>query len=223
MGSERLEDWVIVLEFVPGRAGSAIDYDAVHDVVDELRAWQPMALFAPDRYALQLRVAADRPLAALQRSLALHHRAVVSVGAPAAALARVEILTVAEFDRQWDEFSGRRAAAAPDSAVLSNDVYWATRRLLRATTPSQVTDILVGCVLAVGGEIDVAAPDGRPDKVVVDLTTDECQPLYATADAVSVPGLIVEQSVPALVADSRAVVARVRQGDHANDLPQSPA
>lgn len=86
-----------------------------------------------------------------------------------------------------------------------------------------MTNILVGCVLAVGGEIDVAAPDGRPDKVVVDVTTDECQPLYATADALSVPGLIVEQSLPALVADSRAVVARLRQRDHANDLPQPPA
>jgi hypothetical protein len=223
VGSERRDEWVIVLEFVPGSAGAPIDYDTVHDVVDELRAWQPTGLFAPDRYALQLRVPADQPMAALRRGLALHRRAVDSVGAPAPVLARIEVLTTAEFDRQWDDFSGRRAGAAQDSTVLTNDVYWATRSLLRAATPSQVTNILVGFVLAVGGEIDVAAPDGRPDKVVVDLTTDECEPLYATADAVSVPGLIVEQSLPALVADSRAVVARLRQVDHANDLPQPPA
>lgn len=127
MGSERLDEWVIVLEFVAGSAGSAIDYDAVRDVVDELRAWQPTGLFAPDRYALQFRVPADRPMAALRRALARHCRAVDSIGAPTAALARVEVLTPAEFERQWDEFCGHRAAAAPVGTVLSNDVYWATR------------------------------------------------------------------------------------------------
>ncbi len=223
MDSQRLDEWVIVLEFVPGSSSAPIDYEAIHDVVDELRAWQPTGLFAPDRYALQLRVPAERPMEAVRRALTLHSQAIDTVGAPAPTLARIEILTATEFDHQWDDFASRPSAPAPVSRVLSDDIYSATRAMLRAGTPSEVTNILVSFVLAVGGEIEVGAADRCADKVVVDLTTEPGEPLNATADAVSVAGLILEQSLPALVADARAVVARLRQGDHASDVPQPPA
>jgi hypothetical protein len=211
------DEYVVVLECQTRGPQGALDHGLLHavveELVEELREWHPAALFSPDRYALQLRVVAERPTEAFRRALELHDRAIHSIGISPPALARVEVLTGREFESQWED-PGPGATTMTES-VLSHEIYWATRALVGATTATELTDVLIGFVTSVGGQIqrhpadyaDSADPAG--EQVSLDFSLDE-ERLYAVADRFSVTGLILEHSLPTLVADARAVLNRRR-------------
>ncbi len=207
-GSERADEYIIVLEYQPRVAEEALDYGKVRAVVEELREWHPTALFSPDRYALQLQVIAWRPTEALRRALDLHERAVHTIGAPLPALARVEVLTGREFDSQWDD--PRPGVVATGEQVLSDEIYWATRALLRAATATELTEILIAFVAKVGGRMAAEPAEPVDELVSIDVALGDEDRLYAVAERCSVSGLILEHSLPTLVADARAVLNRGR-------------
>ncbi|MDQ1416851.1 MAG: hypothetical protein QOF81_2464 [Acidimicrobiaceae bacterium] len=217
-------EWVVVLEFVPPSPREPFAYCAIHALVEEMWAWSPAALFSTDRYALQLRIVAARPSEALRCGLDLHDRAVLAVGLRHPVLVRTEVLTGPEFDNQWDR---AEAAAAPvnqgiTDTVLSNDTYLATRALLQSSTTSELTEVLVSFVRAVGGQVRSGPCQAAPGELAVDLTVADGPTCHAVVDSVSVSGLIIEQSLPALVADARAAWRRLSQPAPASDQTPRP-
>ncbi|MDQ6613222.1 MAG: hypothetical protein M3083_00255 [Actinomycetota bacterium] len=221
MNPDNVDEWVLVLEYLPRPADEAKGYGHLHAIMEELRTWHPAALFSPDRYALQLRVLADRPMEALRRGLDLHDRAVGTVGMPVPSLARIEVMTEGEFESQWNETGRGFAPATPAGTVLTNEIYWSTRALLRAATPADLAEVLASFVIAVGGRIQHGSPQIPAGDIAIDISLEDGEGCHAIVDRVSVPGLIIEHSLPTLVADARAARARLRQRDPLTGEPRT--
>jgi hypothetical protein len=206
-----MDEYIIVVEYQAGGSEQAVEYDVVDALVEELRDWHPAALFSPERYALQLHVPAVGPTDALRQGLALHDRAVRGLGMPEPVLARIEVLTGREFDSQWrDDVHERLTLPGDRGTVLANELYWATRALLRANNASALTDVLVDFVTSVGGQVQDRCPE-TSDQVVIDVSLEDDGSLFATAERVSVAGMILAFSLAALVADARTVLGRHQQ------------
>jgi DNA-binding transcriptional MerR regulator len=100
------------------------------------------------------------------------------------------------------------ALAAVDAyAVVA--AYEAVRDLLRASTPGEVRDTLVGLVERLGGQVAEAAV--QDDTIMpVDLAFGEGPPLLPRAPAASVARMRLEAVLPLLVEDARVVVHRLQ-------------
>jgi hypothetical protein len=198
-------DWVVVLEFSAFGGERPFELGLVQAVVERLREWHASGLYNPDRYAVQLHLAAEEAAEALKMAVAYHDLAVQAVGADAV-FSRAEVLTLGEFEASWHD-DGQSAARGSRSgaaqAMISLEVYEATRALLGASTPPEVTDILVRFVLAIGGQVNVGPPRPRLGTVCVDLSGAANQELHAVADSFSVAGLIIERWLPPLIDDAK--------------------
>jgi hypothetical protein len=195
-------DWVVVLEFSASRDYGPFDLAVVQALVERLREWHPSGLYDPDRYAIQLHVAADG-------AESMHEQALQAVGVMAS-FTRAEVLTLGEFEATWgDEEVGAthlpRPAAA--EALISVEVYEATRSLLSATSAAAVIDVLVRFVLAVGGRVNVGQQQQVPGMVSVDISTSPREQLHAVAERFSVAGLIIERWLPSLLDDAKRTLA----------------
>lgn len=201
-------DWVVVLEFAAPADVPCFELTTIQALVEQLGAWQPSSLYRPQGYAVELHVPAGSADEALRIAAALHEQAVQAIGLSAAFL-RAEVLTRAEFEGSWhdDALAGGRLPSERAQALVSNEVYQATRALLGATTPSEVTDVLVNFVLSVGGRVTVGEVPSIPGAVSLDLAPTPTEPLYASADGLSVAGLILERWLPPLLKDARRAVA----------------
>ncbi len=199
-----MDDWVVVLEFSLGSGERPLELSVVQALVESLREWHPSGLYSPDRYAVQLHIPADGADEALRIATSFHKQAVGAIGA-AGEFTRAEILTLDEFEEGWRDESGppARLAAGAAQALISIEVYDATRALLGATTPSEVTDVLVRFVLAVGGRVHVGQCRPVPGMVSVDLSLTPGDQLHAIAESFSVAGLIIERWLPPLVDDAK--------------------
>lgn len=197
-------DWVVVLEFSASRGEGPFELTVVQALVERLREWHPSGLYNPDRYAVQLHIPAVGADEALRIATMYHEHAVYAVGANAA-FTRAEVLTLAEFEESWHEAaaSGTGVPAGTAQALISIEVYEATRALLTASTPSEVTDVLVKFVLAVGGRVNVGEPRHVPGMVSLDLSITPDEKLHAMAESFSVSGLIIERWLPPLVDDAK--------------------
>jgi hypothetical protein len=229
MNSREHDEWVVILEFVPPNPHEPFAYRALHALVEETSVCHPVALFSTDRYALQLRVAAARPADALRRGLDLHDRAVLTVGLGRPVLVRTEVVTGPEFDSEWDDAAaaGGVAGAAPGAphptdTVLCAETYLATRAILQSSTASELTDILVSFVHTVGGQVRSGPGDGGPGQLTVDLALEDGPSHHAVVESLSVAGLIIEESLPALVADARAALRRLSRRDSVSDQRPGP-
>jgi|HubBroStandDraft_1064217.scaffolds.fasta_scaffold146577_1 hypothetical protein len=198
-------DWVVVLEFSPLRGDRPFELSVVQALVERLREWHPSGLYNPDRYAIQLHIPATAADDALRLAVSYHEQAVQAVAA-AATFTRAEVLTLSEFEASWHLPTGSGAglpAGRAAQALISIEVYEATRALLGAATASQVTDILVRFVLAVGGHVSVGPPRQVAGVVSVDLSVSPGEELHALADNLSVAGLIIERWLPPLIEDAK--------------------
>jgi hypothetical protein len=198
-------DWVVVLEFSPLRGDRPFELSVVQALVERLREWHPSGLYNPDRYAIQLHIPASAADEALRLAVSCHEQAVQAVAA-AASFTRAEVLTLTEFEASWHPPTGSNAglpAGRAAQALISIEVYEATRALLSASTASEVTDILVRFVLGVGGQVSVGPPRQVPDVVSVDLSVSPSEELHAIADNLSVAGLIIERWLPPLIEDAK--------------------
>jgi hypothetical protein len=95
--------------------------------------------------------------------------------------------------------------------LISDELYTATRALLRVSTPSDITDLLVRFVSAIGGSVNVGECRPVPGMVSTDISIGDGEPLHAVAETVSVAGMIVEQSLPSLVADARVALHQLHE------------
>jgi hypothetical protein len=197
-------DWVVVLEFSACRGERPFDLAVVQALVERLREWHPSGLYNPDRYAVQLHIPAAGADEALRIATSFHEQAVQAVGA-AASFTRAEVLTLGEFEESWHEASasGTALPSGAAQALISIEVYEATRALLGASTPGEVTDVLVRFVLAVGGRVNVGQWRHIPGMVSVDISVEAEEQLYAMAENFSVAGLIIERWLPPLVEDAK--------------------
>jgi hypothetical protein len=224
--TDTAEEWIVVLEYQPGTGCPLIGCDTVHEMIEALRPWRPSALYSPDRYALQLHVPARRPSDALQSGLQLHDQAAATIGISPPRLVRTEVMTTGEFQRQWDDPDAAAAAdaAAPAAVVrpgrvLTDDVYWATRALLRAQSREDLDDILTRFVAAAGGQVqDIAAVSA--DQVGFDISLDSAVSpegdagRYAVVERISVTAVVLEHTLATLVADARCVWSRMAASGH---------
>lgn len=201
-------DWVVVLEFGVPADVTCFELTTIQALVERLGAWQLSGVYRPQGYAVELHVPAGAADEALRTAAILHEQAVKALGVSAAFL-RAEVLTRAEFDGSWhdDALAGGRLPSGRAQALVSQEVYEATRALLGATTPSEVTDVLVNFVLSVGGRVSVGETPAVPGAVSLDLGTSPTDPRYAFADGESVALLILERWLPPLLDDARRAVA----------------
>jgi hypothetical protein len=197
-------DWVVVLEFSGFRGEHPFELSVVQALVERLREWHSSGLYNPDRYAVQLHISADTVDDALKVAASYHEHAVRAVGAMAD-FTRAEVLTLDEFEESWHdaEVTVTTLPGGTAQALISMEVYQATRSLLCAATPSEVTDVLVRFVLAVGGRVNVGQRRNVAGMVSVDISTSPGEQLHAMAESFSVAGLIMERWLPPLIADAK--------------------
>ncbi len=208
--TDRMNLWSIVLEFVRATPARPFLMGDIEALTERLDSWYPSALWSSDRYAIQLQIQAQGPNQALEWASAHHRQAALDVGLPTTStMVRAEVCTVEELERSWDEFdsAGAKDDAAPPS-VLCDAVYPATRRMLAATTPAEISDIVIDFVTAIGARVQPGPPLHRVGMIDFDLSVEGDEVNHVTADSFSVAGLIIERSLPALLADARHVLAR---------------
>jgi hypothetical protein len=200
-----LDDWVVVIEATTGGGRDCFDFGMVQELLAWLQAWQPSGLFNPDRYAIQLHVTAVAPDEALRCAVTYHEQGIEAVGLTRSNLARAEVLTLEEFESAHIHYLAppSEPAPAPQSGLISNELYRAARALLRVKTPADATSLLVEFVTAVGGSVNVGPYQPVPGMIAVDISVVESEPMYAVTDQVSVAGMIFEQSLAQLVGDAR--------------------
>jgi hypothetical protein len=201
-------DWVVVLEFSTPQGEHPFELSVVQALVERLREWHPSGLYNPDRYAVQLHIPAVAADEALRIAAAFHEQAVQAVGTTTSFL-RAEVLTLGEFEESWHDAatSGTSLPSGAAQAMISIEVYEATRALLSASSPSEVTDVLVNFVLSVGGRVNVGHLRSVPGMVSVDLSTSPGEQLHAMAESFSVAGLIIERWLPPLIDDAKRTLA----------------
>ncbi len=87
--------WVVVLE-----AAGEIDDRSLHRVLEALADVHPVALHSPDRYAVQMQIAAGGQAEALFVALARCRSALAAAGQPPTEFVRAEVLSGEEFERE---------------------------------------------------------------------------------------------------------------------------
>ncbi len=205
-----MDEWITVVEFQADR-GEPFVVDDVKALMGQLRIWQPSGLWSADRHAIQLKIPAPTAPQALQWALAYYRQAAIAVGLAMTTLVRIEVLTVEEHDRSSHQYDLGAPLEVPAlRGLLCDEVYAATRRLLAATTPGDLDDVLVRFVISVGGRVERGEPRHLPGITEIDLSVEGDQTQHATADAFSVAGLIIDQSLPTLLIDARQALARLR-------------
>jgi len=209
---KRVTVWVTVLEFVAVDGQTPLLMDEVQALVGHLREWYPSGLWSCDRYAVQLQIPAPSASQAVSWALAYHRKAAHDMGMPTCPLVRFEVFTVDELRRSWDEMQIADPFVLPSPAapaLLCPEVYFATRALVAATTPEEVTTAVFGFVTAVGGRVEPDPSERDSPNISVELTVDGEPLRHAVAEAFSVAGLVLEQSLPALLVDARLAVTRL--------------
>jgi hypothetical protein len=216
------ERWTALLEFSRTQADPLFRVADLESVMAHLEEWHPTGLWDSDRYAIQLEIPAAAPHLALQWALVHLGDAWRAVGGPTGTLMRVEMSTFAELERAWQEYdvplASPDAAAAP---LLWPEAFAATRRLLAATTRDEIAQTLVAFVTSCGGQVTPGAPSGAAGMVDVDISLDGGRADHATAESISVSGLILECALPAVVADARIALARLQRFQF-DCTPQQP-
>jgi diguanylate cyclase (GGDEF)-like protein len=93
-------EWVVLLEAGRGVSSPALDRDILSGLLDAVGHAQPVGLYSPDRYAVQLHVAARDPTEALATALSAWAQALSSAGVFPSDLVRAEVITRAELDSE---------------------------------------------------------------------------------------------------------------------------
>jgi hypothetical protein len=95
-----LKEWIVLIEVTPGGDGRRMERHVLRHVVNTIANASPVALHHPERYAVQVRVAARHPVDALSAVFAEWSAAVDERGAPMGDVVRAEVLTRAEFEHE---------------------------------------------------------------------------------------------------------------------------
>jgi hypothetical protein len=215
--------WVVVIEVMAPPDQPAYQFEAVSRLVDLLEEWRATGLFCADRYAVQVEVRARGHADALRLALARHDQAVDDLGLARPSFLRAEVLTPELLREDW---LNEDAGPTPDGPWRSipTAVYDAARAMVRATTVGEVRDLLARFVAEAGGSVTIGTtppqpgmpgmPGNAPGMVVVDIGISAGEHLCASAEALSVGGMLIELWLPAVVEDARCAFERLsRQAD----------
>jgi diguanylate cyclase (GGDEF)-like protein len=114
----KMVDWVVVIEAV-GEGSSALSIEALRLLMQFMADQNPTTLYSPERYALQVVVSAGSAEQALSRGLSTWREAQERLGLEPSELARAEVITGPEFER---EVSTRARGLAASAAGSSEDL-----------------------------------------------------------------------------------------------------
>ncbi len=106
--------WVVVLE-----AATGIEHCSLDRLLHVLADLQPAALHCPDRYAVQMRVAAAGQAEALSVALSRRRSALGAAGQPVSEVVRAEVLCPEEFERDCRLGYGTHPVASTGAAQAS--------------------------------------------------------------------------------------------------------
>jgi hypothetical protein len=208
-------DWVVVLEFKASRSQRPFEFHVVQGLVERLTEWHSAGLYSTDRYTVQLQLPALGADEALRMAAMYHEQAARPLDAPPAFI-RAEVLTLEEFEAIWpgttESTPENMAAGAPPPAVpavISTEVYEATRALLNAARPTEAVEILVDFVLAVGGQISMGRPQPLPGALCLDISLSPGEQLHAVAERDRVAGAILERWLPPLIQDASRALRQI--------------
>ena len=209
-------DWVVLLEAGPeGDARGQLELTALEEFLGLLADCAPSALYAPDRYAVQLTIAGTEPHGVLAECVQRWRAAVAGAGLPSWPLVRVEVKTPAELEA---ENRAEREPLLPSSMTVTVDAealdgaYQATRALLGATSEHDVRVILATLVYRLGGAV-VPSSQRPADALPVDLGLGEDDPMIAVAEPFSIARLRLEELLPFVMEDARRMAFRLRGDD----------
>lgn len=102
--------WVVVLEFsAVGQRESQPTIAEIVALLESLGSCDPVSLYDPERYAVQIRVEGSTAARALGRALAKHERAAASLGLAELPLVRADVMTPDELAHDLAVASGNGA------------------------------------------------------------------------------------------------------------------
>ena len=209
------EDWIIVVEAAPKLAGQHYNLSLMQSLVERLWEWEACGLHDRERYALQLRLTAPSPLAALNAAVEHQARAHRALNLPRSSLVRAEVLTYGDYHRSCDtDLWGPRTQAHGDvSAVVCEEAYTSTRALLHAGSMTALSLILAEFTYAVGAAVQVGPMRDDSSMTRVHIGLAGSDHLHAVAEPISVAGMMIERCLPSLVDDAKRVASTLTS-DH---------
>ena len=95
-------EWVVLLEAIPTSSSAELDQTTLYRLLEAVKDAEPVALHAPDRYAVQLNLRAEEPGDALCSALSWWKGATAAVGAHPWQVVRAEVMTKTELDHEHD-------------------------------------------------------------------------------------------------------------------------
>ncbi|MDQ6615439.1 MAG: hypothetical protein M3083_12020 [Actinomycetota bacterium] len=196
-----------------GTARPAFQFPQVKELVRRLEPWRATGLFSLERYAVQLHSHATEHCDALSLALAAHDQAIRAMEVRTPKLLRAEVLTLAELKLGCAQTMAESQPGRSFDALIPTQVYEATRSLLRANTRAQIDEVLTAFVITAGGTVNLGELSYTPGQISVDLGLSPADRVYATADAASMAGLMIEQSLPTLIHDAERMLARLHMAE----------
>ena len=106
-------EWIVLLEVADQEHGSALEPASLRRLLAEWPGAVPAALYSPDRYALQISIAAPDPSLALSSAIGLWKGALRGTALPEGDLIRSEVVTPEELE---GELRTSNVEAAPGGA-----------------------------------------------------------------------------------------------------------
>ena len=218
--------WVVSLEAAADASDGAavLELTALEALVEALSDLHATALYAPDRYALQIAVRSPDSDRALDAAAGRWQVAVAAAGLEEWPLVRLEVSTPAEFESE--HYGDRATASIPtltaDDAEGLVAAYRMTRELLTATTPVGITVALATMVHRLGGRLRPASFP-HPDALPVDVSLGEGAPVFPVADELSIARLRLAEALPVAVEDARRALIGLRPSAHVVVVGDRPA
>jgi len=206
-----MTSWVVILEWSLG-GGEPLEAGSptIATLLDALADAEPIALCQPDRFALQLRLAAATPVAALTEALARFSTDIPREGLGSWELVRIELLTPEELESEWDALAtdpvGQEALDSVSGRSCVDHVREAELALEKVTRPEEAQVVLSRLVRQLGGGV-VAARVDDDWTLPVDVSFGAGAPGVAIAEPWSIARITLEQALPKLVDKARERLA----------------
>ena len=203
-----MDKWVVVLEASEERSDPPLDPVTLKLLLSELATFDPTALYAPDRYALQLLLPAASPSDALSEGTERWRRAVGRVGLREWQLVRAEVKTLAELDSEHLVDQEEVPPVLNADAVAVHAAHHATRQLLRIRSAAEVPPIIWSLISRLGGHVVPKAIDD-PSALSISMPFGELRHMAPAAEPLSVARLHIEEILPPFIEDAQRVVSLI--------------
>lgn len=198
--------WVVLLEAQADDAVPALALGDLEGMVALLADHSPSGLWSARRYALQFVVPAESPDAAVAPALSRWRATLARLGLHEWPVVRLEVKTLAELAAERKTFDEQhRLDSGPTSEDALRAAYLATRELLSVRSRSDAAAIVAWLARRLGADL---VPPGADGGVVMplDLSFGAAEPLWASADPISISRLELEEVLPTVVLDALRIL-----------------